>query len=111
MLILLLTIFVMTAILGGYMLSYIWPEKTPPKRVAIIHGSLGGIGILLLAILSLNHHVFVPSLIIFICVAAGGVFLFSHHKSGKQIPRLIAVGHGIAALIAIGILSYVIFSF
>lgn len=98
MLTLLLIIFALTAILGAYLLSYVLGSKNTPKGIAMIHGFIGAMGILLLIIYSLLYQPVITSLILFILAAAGGLTLFFWDITGKKIPKFLALGHGLVAL-------------
>ena len=106
---LIISLFALTALIGMFLLSYVLIGKNTPKGVAIIHGFFGAVGIMLLLILSFSHHILFASLIIFILAAFGGLYLFSLDMSGKKIPKIFAIGHGLTAITGFIVLLVLIF--
>lgn len=108
MLLFTLLVFILTATGGAYLLSYVLADKETPKGIAILHGSLGALGIILLAI---NGYYYPWLLTLFILVALGGFFLIVTDLSGKKIPKLVALGHGLLALVGIILLGITVARF
>jgi FtsH-binding integral membrane protein len=108
MLISTLIIFIIAAILGGYLLTFILKEKRAPRKVAMIHGFVAAIGILLLVIYSIyGAHAPILSLVIFILTAIGGLSMMYLRSTKKNIPGWMAFGHGMVAII--GLATLIIF--
>lgn len=99
MFILLIIIFLLAMGLGGYLLSYLWNNKNTPKGVALIHGGMGAVGIILLIVYSINHPLTFISVGVFILAALGGIFLFACDILGKKIPNVLGAAHGLIAII------------
>lgn len=102
-------LFALTIMGGVYLLTYVLAEKNTPKGVAIIHGSAGALAIISLLIASFFYHSLFYILIIFIAAAIGGGILFYLDLCGKKIPKFLALGHGIIAIIGFIILAIVVF--
>ena len=93
--------FALAALLGLYLLSFLLSNKNIPKSVALTHGFFALIGIMLLIIYPLYHHISpMVSLVLFLIAVAGGLLLFYRDLTGKKMPILLAVGHAFAAIIA-----------
>src|SRR4051812_42558790 len=87
-------------LLGLYLLSYVLQNKNTPKGIAFTHGPLAAIGLILLIIYALIYKPApLISIIIFIMVAFGGMVLIYRDITGKSIPKWLAIGHGLSALI------------
>lgn len=101
---------ILAALLGVYLLSFILQNKNTPKGVALTHGPLAATGLIILIIYALLYK---PAPIIsigfFILAALGGIILFSRDILGKSLPKWLALGHGITALIGFGFLVFFIF--
>lgn len=98
MLILTIIIFVITACLGAYLLSYWLKRIETPKGVALMHGAFGATGIILLIIYSFSNPYALISLGVFIVAALGGFFIFFCDILGKKIPQVIGIIHGLVAI-------------
>ncbi|MBA2709190.1 MAG: hypothetical protein H0U57_01155 [Tatlockia sp.] len=100
-----LIIFIITALLGIYLISYVMVKKNTPKGIAMIHGALGALAILFLA---LNVFTY-PWIVLFFClVALGGFILMILDITGKTLPIWLALGHGILGIVGILTLLYFI---
>lgn len=91
----------LAVILGLYLISFVLKKKTPPKGVALIHGTLAALGIIVLLIYALttsSHHKHWDSIIIFIVAAIVGIYLFSKDIRHLKIPVWVAVVHGAVGL-------------
>jgi hypothetical protein len=100
------------AILGGlYLLSFVLRNKNTPKSIALMHGSLATLALVLLFIYVYLYHssYSIISLILFILAAGGGGILMYLDIKGKSIPKWLAIGHGVMALIAFVFLLTVAF--
>ena len=99
----------LAVLLGLYLISFVLKSKIPPKGIAILHGSLAVLGIVVLLIYALTtteHHKHWDSLIIFLLAAAGGVYLFSKDIRHLKIPKWVAVVHGSIGLFGLGWILY-----
>ncbi|MBA2648830.1 MAG: hypothetical protein H0U75_04375 [Legionella sp.] len=100
MLILSILLFALAAILGLYLLSFILKDKNTPKGVAFTHGPLAALALILLIIYAcLSRPAPIVSIIIFILATMGGTMLMFKDITGKPIPKWLAIGHGITAII------------
>ncbi len=100
----LLSILLLTVILGLYLLSYVFKNKNTPKGVALIHGGLGWIALVILAVYSFYHPLNFWSLGILITAALGGLFLFIMDILGKKMPKILVFSHGLLALLGVSLL-------
>lgn len=101
---------VLTALLGGTLLLYVFSNKETPKGLAIIHGTFAifSLTVLFLAALLTRNNYMWGFLGFFVLVALGGLFLFFKDMTNK-IPKSVTLIHGTLAII--GLVSLVIFSF
>lgn len=100
MILLALLLFAMAALLGLYLLSYVWQNKNTPKGVAFTHGPLAATGLILLIIYALLYQPApLISILIFILAAAIGVILIYRDLMGKLLPKWLAITHGLVAII------------
>lgn len=100
--------FVLAAVLGGYLLSFIIRNKKIPVNVLMAHGLVATIGIILLVLYPFYYHPApTTSLIVFIGAAVGGAIMAYMGRSGKSVPVWMAAGHGVVAMI--GIITLVVF--
>ena len=85
----------------------------PPIGLATGHGTIAGIGVLVLA-----YNAYTPgipqlaqiALGIFILAALGGVTLFTmFHLKGRPLPIPVMLGHGVIALTGLGLLLYTLY--
>lgn len=91
----------LAVILGAYLISFVLQGKNPPKGIALAHGTLAALGIIVLLIYALTtsgHHKHWESIIIFVVAATGGIYLFSRDIRHKKIPKWVAVVHGAIGL-------------
>lgn len=93
--------FLIAAIMGAILLSYVLRNKNTPKALAFTHGTFAAIGIVLLivcAVICVSKPV--VSLTLFIIAALGGFTLIYRDLTGKTLPKWLAVGHGLIAVTA-----------
>lgn len=101
MLILIITLFGIAALLGIYLLSFVLQNKNTPKGIALLHGPVAAVALAILIIYAFLHtYSPIISIILFILVAIGGGILIYRDLMGKTMPKWLALGHGILALIA-----------
>lgn len=105
------TFFLLAALLGIYLISFVLAKKTTPKGIVFIHGPLAFTGLVVLIIYACLYHPapIVVSMILFILAAIGGIILITRDILGKSVPSWMALGHGFTAIIAFGFLLYFIF--
>ena len=99
----------LAVMLGLYLIKFVLQKKTPPKGVAILHGTFAASGIIVLIIYALtteSHHKHWDSIIIFLIAAAGGLYLFSKDIRHLQIPKWVAVLHGAIGFTGLGWILY-----
>lgn len=103
-------LFALAALLGFYLITFVLQAKETPKGVAIVHGPLAATGLILLIVYAfLYKPAPIISIIIFILAAMGGFVLIYKDLVGKPIPKWLAVGHGLTALI--GFITLIVFLF
>lgn len=112
MFLILTILFAIAILLGGYLLFYLINNKNTPKGVVIIHGSIAGTGLILLLIFSFyTSYYFLFSFVIFLMAAMGGFYMFYRDLTGKSLPKWLAVGHGMIALIGFASLIAIYYFF
>ncbi len=90
----------MTAILGMYLLTLILRSKSTPIAVAIIHGLLAVTALVLLIVYSVRNSAGPwTSIIIFLMAATGGIILGYRDITGQPVPKWLAIGHGLIAVV------------
>lgn len=110
MLLLAIALFAIAAILGLYLLSYVLQNKNTPKGIAFTHGPLAAIGLIILIIYAfLYKPAPIVSIIIFILAALGGLILIHKDLTEKPVPRWLAIGHGLIAIIGFVLLLFFTF--
>lgn len=110
MLIIAILLFTLAALLGIYLLSFILQNKNTPKGVAFTHGPLAALGLIILIVYAIMYKP-APyvSIIIFILAALGGIMLIYRDITGKTLPKWMAVGHGLVAIV--GFIFLISFTF
>ncbi|MBD0279545.1 MAG: hypothetical protein ICV81_16520 [Flavisolibacter sp.] len=102
--------FALAAILGMILLSYILRGKETPKGMAITHGPLAAIGLVLLIIYTFqNKPGPVESVVLFAIAAVGGVIVFMRDITNKPVPKWLAIVHGLIAVT--GFVFLLVFAF
>ena len=102
--------FALAALLGLYLLSFVLQNKNTPKGVAFTHGPLAAAGLIILIIYAFFHHPSpIVSIILFVLAALGGVMLIWRDLTGKSVPKWMAIGHGLTAIV--GFIFLIIFTF
>jgi hypothetical protein len=103
------------AALGGIAMVVIRLKGAPlpPIGLATAHGTVAGIGVLVLGYNAYNPGI--PQLAqialgIFVLAALGGVMLFTmFHLKGRPLPIPLMLGHGLIALTGLGLLLYALY--
>lgn len=92
-------VFLLAALGGLYMFSYVIADREPPKPVALLHGlgAVTGVGLLLFYIVGPGPDP-MAALVMFIMAALAGLALVYRHLSGKSLPAWAAAGHGLLAV-------------
>ncbi len=102
--------FALAALLGLYLLSFVLAGKQTPKAIVFTHGPMAVIGLVLLIIYITGDG---PdpweSLTLFVLAALGGVYMVFRDITGKPIPKILAIGHGLLAVS--GFVLLLIFAF
>ncbi|MDX1837341.1 hypothetical protein DIZ81_05365 [Legionella taurinensis] len=104
MLVLAIIVFVLAALLGLYLASFILTNKNTPKGVALIHGGFALLGVLLLIGYSLMYDTPVWALVFFVLATMGGVFMVYLDLTGKTIAKVLPLGHGLIAAVGLVLL-------
>ena len=93
------------ALLGALLLSFVLRGRHTPKGVALLHGALAALGIVVLALLWVTTGS-APraSLALFVIAALGGGVLIAQDLRHGQAPKPLALGHGLLALLGLGLL-------
>jgi hypothetical protein len=105
MLVAALIVLACAALAGAALLAFALRGKHTPKGVALLHGLLAALGIVLLVV----YWIVAPSAprgstLLFVVAAIGGaVVLFKDLKDGR-VPRTLASVHGLIAIIAFALL-------
>jgi hypothetical protein len=96
---LIIALFALGALIGMYLLALVLQKKETPKFVALIHGVFVVAGLILLFIYNSQHPGFTEAIVLFIIAAAGGLALITRDLTGKPLPRWLAIGHGLIAVV------------
>lgn len=93
---------------GSYVASIHFKNKFPSPKVALIHGLVGSVAlILLIGIMSMNQDfTLAPALCLFVIVILGGLFLFSFRNKKSGPPKPVIIIHGSLAVLAFSTLLY-----
>lgn len=102
--------FTIAALLGFYLLSFVLQNKQAPRVVAFTHGPLAATGLIILIIYALSHHPKpIVSIVLFVLAAFGGLMLIYRDLTGKSVPKALAMGHGLTAVVGYLFLIFFIF--
>jgi hypothetical protein len=103
--------FILAAILGVILLTYVLSNRLPPKPLAALHGTFAATGLILLLIHAAknmeNQLFFVAAL--FAITALAGFYMVSRHLMGHTIPKSVAIVHGSLAVLAFILLIFYMF--
>ncbi len=102
-----IALFVIAAIFGLIILTAILKNNPTPKPVVFTHGPVAAIGLILVIVYMFYGHwdpLLITSVVLFILAALGGLTLFTIDMTNRRIPKVMALGHPILAVIALVIL-------
>jgi hypothetical protein len=103
-------IFSLAAILGMILLSFILRNKAVTRTMVYSHGTVAILGIMLLLVYALFRQPTPLASIILFCLAALGGFTMAYRDlTGKTLPKWMAIGHGITAIL--GFVFLLVFAF
>lgn len=104
-----LVLFAVAAVFGITLLTFVLRAKRTPRAVMLLHGLVAAIALLLVIIYVAGGHTPSPvtSLVLFIIAALGGFILFSMDMMKKNLPKWLAVIHGLVAVL--GFILLIIF--
>lgn len=112
MLILAVVLFLVAALFGLYILTYILKNNPTPKGAVFTHGPIAATALVLMIIYAAMGHAdtrLITSIVLFILAALGGLTMFVIDMKNKPIPKMIAVIHPIVAVIALlTLISYML---
>lgn len=104
---------VIAALFGVVVLTAILSDKKTPKFAVVVHG-LFALGALVSAILYVYYGhrdpLLITGLSLLVLAALGGLMLLSFDLSKKPIPKAMALGHPVLALIGTGLLVICFFN-
>lgn len=104
MLIISVILFLIAAVFGLINLSSVLKNRRAPSLAVLAHGSFAVIALfILIAVIASGHTstLLISSLGLFILAALGGFTLLSFDLRNRPIPKMLALGHPIFAIIAI----------
>jgi hypothetical protein len=94
-----ITLFALAAIIGLYLLTFVWQKKETPKTIAILHGALAASALILLIMHTVNTGAdLIQAIVLFVIAALGGIVLFIRDITGKSLPKALAILHGLLAV-------------
>ena len=96
---LIIALFALGAILGMYLLALVLQKKETPKFVAFIHGAFVAAALILLIVYSSQHPGLTESIVLFVVAALGGLVLIVRDLTNKPLPKWLAIGHGLIAVV------------
>ncbi|MGE0528694.1 MAG: hypothetical protein AB7G93_23245 [Bdellovibrionales bacterium] len=91
--------FLVAALLGIYLLSFVLRGKETRKGIALLHAPFAAGGLIFLAIhiLANDETRLYPALGLFVVTALGGFYMFAKDITGHRVPKWLALVHGTAA--------------
>ncbi|MBK9103239.1 MAG: hypothetical protein IPL92_01375 [Saprospiraceae bacterium] len=100
-----ISLFGMAALFGMYMLSLILTDKSAPRAAVITHGFFASLALIVLLVYITVHP---PgpwaSLTVFVLAAIGGLTMVYRFVIGKTVPKWLAIGHGLTAIVGFALL-------
>src|SRR5690606_8334105 len=94
-----IALFALGAIVGMYLLSFVLQRKETPKFVVFVHGVFVVVALILLITYAQQSPGFTETIVIFVLAAVGGLVLVVRDLAKKPLPRWLALGHGMIAII------------
>ena len=95
-----ISLFGLGALVGMYLLALVFQKKETPKFVAFIHGAFVTSALALLICYACNQHAgLTETIIIFLLAALGGITLLVRDLTKKPLPRWLAIGHALLAVV------------
>jgi hypothetical protein len=106
-----ITLFAFAAVFGLIILCAILKNMPTPKPVVVIHGSLGGLGLLLaLTYLAIGDitPLYIASICLLLVAITIGFVVFGFDISGKRVPKSLAILHPLLA--ALGVIILIVYA-
>ena len=109
MLLLSLILFALAAIVGLTLAFRIFQKKETSKPVALAHGAVGAIGLVVLILHAAQNpqKLLTVAITLFVIAALGGVLLFANDLRKKSGPAFLVIVHALVAVAAVGIVVVV----
>ena len=105
MLLVALLLFAVAALLGLTLLTFVLRSRHTPKGIALAHGTFAALGIVVLVVYWIvAGSAPRTSLLLFVLAAAGGAVLIVLDLRRGQVPKSLALGHGLIALAGLALL-------
>ena len=104
-----LVFFIMAALLGLFLASFLLRKLDTPKAVSILHGLFAATGLVILIITASIYPQWLLwlSVIVFVMAAMGGGLVLYKDLTGKSVPVALILMHASGALIGICLVIYV----
>ena len=111
--IVIILLFLLTAILGITLISYVLLNKNTPKGLAIIHAGFAATALVLLIIYAFfRAPTPIESIVLFVIAALLGFILFYKDLTKRKPPKVLAIIHGCTAILGfVFLLANVFFNF
>lgn len=100
-------LFVVAALFGVVILTAILSGKETPKFAVLVHGALAISALISVFVYIYTGHrdpLLIAGVVLLSMAALGGLTLLSFDLSNKPIPRMIALGHPVLAVMGVGLL-------
>ena len=94
-----IALFALGAMVGMYLLALVLQKKQTPKFVAFVHGIFVVVALILLFMYSRGTPGFTEAIVLFVLAAIGGLVLIIRDVGGRTIPKWLALGHGLLAIV------------
>lgn len=110
MLMIAIVLFIIAAIFGLIILTAILRDEPTPKPVVFTHGPIAATGLILVLVYLYygpKDPLLISSVVLFIIAALGGLTLFTIDMTNRRIPKLLAIGHPILAVL--GLVTLIIY--
>lgn len=112
MLVLIISLLVITALVGGILLRLTLQDKPSRKWISLIHGTVALIGLLILCAYIADDHVSyftLGSVALLILGIIGGFTLLIKDITRKKFPQWLVILHPLAGIVAIILLMIFVF--